>query len=736
MTDSFPEPRDLLAHAGWVRGLARALVGEDRADDLAQQTMLRALEKPPARGGDPRPWLGRVLRNLAWSDHRAEGRRRRREAQVGAAARSAVAGVPATPDALLARSEAHRLLVEDLLALEEPVRHLLILRYFEELSPTQIAERLGLPAGTVRAQLSRGLERLRSLHRRRHGGAADHSLLLLAAPPAGGLVSGAGLSTTLFLMSTARSDEPGRFTLHLEREDLRQIGITVQGGGYQPIPDDRAFDWGQRDVILRVRTTHSIPIRVVEKGSGEPVEVYSVEFAKRHHGFSRGMNRSATHSDGRFTVKGLWHGSNLIEITPIARDFARPKPIEVICDGEDLEELLIELERVVSCPIHVSWEDGEPVVGSTVTVWETPGDGEDPLAFLGYTDPMAGGRQDPPFSDRQRTDLDGVTTFFVPPGIEAFRVEVSGGHLPRTLESAALSGDPVMVVVQRGAEIAGKVNLWPGAAPERYGITLREGQWAVHLEDGDPSLTAAGTFRIPGLEAGIYEVRLWVENQFHHRGGGSGRSLTLGPPLATVELGAGDGVELVLDATGMRPGSVRGQVLVDGASPEGWDLYFQMEGPGHEEGPFTGPVGRIGLFSLGPDGHFAKVPLHPGIYRPILAASGGTSDEGNQFPHRDSFEVGVGADLERRFDFPLQSLRVRLVRQEDGSPYRHASVRFDHGYPGKTAETDDEGWFEYGPVPPEGIRVSVLDEEWRFAGQAVPAEREKLTEVVLEVPAD
>ncbi|MBC8328309.1 MAG: sigma-70 family RNA polymerase sigma factor, partial [Planctomycetes bacterium] len=179
--------------------MARALVGEDRADDLAQQTMLRALEQPPRRGGDPRPWLGRVMRNLAWSDHRAEGRRRRREARVG----EAPADVPATPEALLARSEAHRLLVEDLLALEEPVRHLLILRYFEDLPPAQIARRLDLPPGTVRAQLSRGLDRLRARYRRRHGEDGFHSLLLLAAPPAGGALSGANLPSTVVLMSTS-----------------------------------------------------------------------------------------------------------------------------------------------------------------------------------------------------------------------------------------------------------------------------------------------------------------------------------------------------------------------------------------------------------------------------------------------------------------------------------------------------------------------------------------------------
>ena len=36
------------------------------ADDLVQETFLRAMERPPARPeGDLRPWLGRVAMNLA-----------------------------------------------------------------------------------------------------------------------------------------------------------------------------------------------------------------------------------------------------------------------------------------------------------------------------------------------------------------------------------------------------------------------------------------------------------------------------------------------------------------------------------------------------------------------------------------------------------------------------------------------------------------------------------------------
>jgi RNA polymerase sigma-70 factor (ECF subfamily) len=54
-----------------------------------------------------------------------------------------------------------RRLVAALLALEEPYRAALLLRYFEDLSVPEVALRLGVPLETARTRLRRGLARLR-----------------------------------------------------------------------------------------------------------------------------------------------------------------------------------------------------------------------------------------------------------------------------------------------------------------------------------------------------------------------------------------------------------------------------------------------------------------------------------------------------------------------------------------------------------------------------------------------
>lgn len=68
---------EFLAEFGWLRRLARSLVGGVGAEeDLIQETWLAAAR---VEGGVLRPWLVGTLRRLAARWHRGESRQRRRE---------------------------------------------------------------------------------------------------------------------------------------------------------------------------------------------------------------------------------------------------------------------------------------------------------------------------------------------------------------------------------------------------------------------------------------------------------------------------------------------------------------------------------------------------------------------------------------------------------------------------------------------------------------------------------
>ena len=171
-----PDPQALLAHADFVRALAHTLVRDAaRADDIAQETWVAALEHPPRTAQSPRGWLLTGLRNFARRFARAEVRRARWE---GAAARPEP--VPSTHE-IVAREETRRRVVEAVLALEEPCRSAVILRFYEDLPPRAIAKRLGLPVETVRTRLKRGLALLRGRLDREWGG--DRSAWCAALAP-------------------------------------------------------------------------------------------------------------------------------------------------------------------------------------------------------------------------------------------------------------------------------------------------------------------------------------------------------------------------------------------------------------------------------------------------------------------------------------------------------------------------------------------------------------------------
>src|SRR3954447_8503062 len=168
---------DLLAEAGWVSSLARHLAAAGDPEDLVQETWQAALRRPPSGARPLRPWLARVLRNFARQAARGERNRRRREEAQAAAA------VP-TPEELLARAEAQRLLGELVAALDGPPRATVVRRFYDGLTPRQIAAAAGLPGATVRWRLMEATRRLRAELDRRTRGDRDWRLVLIPPLPA------------------------------------------------------------------------------------------------------------------------------------------------------------------------------------------------------------------------------------------------------------------------------------------------------------------------------------------------------------------------------------------------------------------------------------------------------------------------------------------------------------------------------------------------------------------------
>lgn len=212
-------------HFAWVRRLAHSLVSDPHvADDLAQDTYLVALERPPRHHGNLRGWLARVLRSLLVQQHRKRAPVSVDPEVTEAAARTE----PAAAD-VVARASTTRAVVDAVLALEEPSRSVVLMRYLEGLPPRTIAERLGIPVSTVHTRIQRGLARLRSELDHSHGGDRQAWLGALApialGPAAVSSATVAGTSATATTAAAAVTNPlPWILTM---KTSLAITGVTV-----------------------------------------------------------------------------------------------------------------------------------------------------------------------------------------------------------------------------------------------------------------------------------------------------------------------------------------------------------------------------------------------------------------------------------------------------------------------------------------------------------------------------
>jgi RNA polymerase sigma-70 factor (ECF subfamily) len=192
-TDSLHLDADqLLSHSAWVRALARNLLADDAlADDVVQDTWVAALGRAPRHPSRARAWLAAIAANLARSQRRERARRAARERAYAVAER-----VPSAAEIVEQEAERKRV-VDAVMALGEPYREILLLRFWCDLDPSAIARRLRIPASTVRNRLRRALASVRAALERERPGETRRTLQVLVAlsAPSGQLAASGGAAT-------------------------------------------------------------------------------------------------------------------------------------------------------------------------------------------------------------------------------------------------------------------------------------------------------------------------------------------------------------------------------------------------------------------------------------------------------------------------------------------------------------------------------------------------------------
>lgn len=147
------------AYGRLVYAVAHKVLGDPGlCEEATQQTFLKAWRA--AGRVDPNrelgPWLATIARRVAIDLYRREGRRRGAAIESVAAGDPALASAPVAAEAVFERWEVRRAVS----ALPEEEREVVRLQHFDGLTHTQIAERLGLPVGTIKSRSYRAHKRL------------------------------------------------------------------------------------------------------------------------------------------------------------------------------------------------------------------------------------------------------------------------------------------------------------------------------------------------------------------------------------------------------------------------------------------------------------------------------------------------------------------------------------------------------------------------------------------------
>jgi RNA polymerase sigma factor (sigma-70 family) len=155
----------LADHGRWLRTvLAARGVDRESLDDVLQEVSAEALNgaerlRDPERAA---PWLYRIAVTRALNYRRRTGRRRKhleRYADSGAAPSDAI---DADPLAWLLAEEQQQLVRQAIAALPRRDAEILLLKYTEDWTYREIAERIGASTSAVEARLHRARGRMRS----------------------------------------------------------------------------------------------------------------------------------------------------------------------------------------------------------------------------------------------------------------------------------------------------------------------------------------------------------------------------------------------------------------------------------------------------------------------------------------------------------------------------------------------------------------------------------------------
>ncbi len=475
---------------------------------------------------------------------------------------------------------------------------------------------------------------------------------------------------------------------------------------YEPLEDDRAFEWGTTDIVLTMRRALSFELTVVDADTRQPIEDYAVQcFAKRARWSSnREPRHGGHHPGGKVTVDGVWRGECVLRVVPKDAKYWFSDVIEFEAADPGIDPMTVELAPLLPVVVRVETPSGTPVVGTLVELIDSPSESISGREYIRKRTQNIDA-----FFDRQgqggvmvmsegHTDAEGRVTLARRPQVDLFAVRALGpGHLPAVFvkQLAPPPGQPLEVTVSAGATLKGRL-LGSGYReyPGECSLALVSPEVRITGRDAIP-IGPEGEFERTDLPPGSFEVFLRTLIHMKSDGGGSRSSIDLAPSLGQVVLEEGSVTEVSFDTGLLQSATLTGRVLVDGQAPAGARVTLQGRG-------FS-----CGQYVPDPEGAFLAEGLPPGSYTLSLSVNASEASRPLQYHSGDSITLDAGARLEHTFQLDHRVFRVRLLEEDGETPASETPCSWMTGDWWHEAETDGQGWLKIEPAPLGPIHLQV-----------------------------
>jgi len=333
-----------------------------------------------------------------------------------------------------------------------------------------------------------------------------------------------------------------------------------------------------------VRKAQGFVVTAVRAADGTPVEDYVLRVMPHGGGFHSSNDsrpRGANHHErGRETVDGVRIGTHHVMVEPIGDELSIGI-VPIVVDAAGSPPVVVRLAANVPRTVRVQLADGTPVVGAKVQLVDPLGE---PLtaeltvcaiARWGYTSAKKALEL-----AVATTDARGEVTLRAPAD-RPLGLNLPGPmHAPLLLPVVFSATGPFVVTVSRGSCLKGTIGPTAAIAEIRRlaGITEstdpKRAIWpSIYLVRSAPdrvrfpglrdkkTMQPDGTFEIPGVPPGHWDVVVQCFRQNENGGGGT----YLEEVRAVVDLVDGQTTTVALDLSSMLPGELEGLVLHNGA---------------------------------------------------------------------------------------------------------------------------------------------------------------------------